>query len=173
MLDLSDRYNIFLTGEITQDTCKKFTEDLLKANGQLINLIINSPGGDFGSSMYIANLVERNHKIRTIAIGDTSSGAFMIFIAADERISTPYAYYMSHVVAEFEGEEEIRKPVDTSLAWAKNLLLQQYRFYRRHIDMSGSEIKKIFLTDHESEFSPLEMKKFGLVTKIDEILWTS
>jgi ATP-dependent Clp protease protease subunit len=93
-------------GEIDAAIAKECCEWIFQANfniedkPQVLNLVINSPGGDITAANAIIDVMRGSHiPIRTIGLGQIASAGLMIFIAGEKgmRTITENTSIMSHV----------------------------------------------------------------------------
>jgi ATP-dependent Clp protease protease subunit len=76
----------FLTGEITEETVEKCIQwivfENLDTKEKILTLYVNSSGGDLYQAFALIDVMHSSkHTIRTIAIGNIMSAAFLIFTA--------------------------------------------------------------------------------------------
>lgn len=113
MIDSTYRGNIWCTPQernnwrlyITElcDDPKNHIEavDMIREAGEedVVEVMITSPGGSIDiADMYLAAFGDSKAKIITRAIGECASAATTVFLAGDERVCEPGAYFMFHNV---------------------------------------------------------------------------
>lgn len=113
MVDQTYRGNIWCTPQERMDWRLYLTElcddpknhieavDMIREAGEedVVEIMITSPGGRVDiADMYLAAISDSKAKIITRAIGECASAATTVFLAGDERLCDPGAYFMFHNV---------------------------------------------------------------------------
>ncbi|QPI18284.1 prophage Clp protease-like protein [Pectobacterium phage POP15] len=113
MVDPTYRGNIWCTPQERMDWRLYLTElgddpknhiealDMIRTaeSEDVIEILITSPGGYCSiADMYLAAMADSQAKIITRAIGECASAATTVFLAGDERVCEPGAYFMFHNV---------------------------------------------------------------------------
>lgn len=131
-----------------------------------IQIIINSPGGHLDAGWAFIDLMRFvKNPIRTIAMGEISSMATMIFITGDTRIVAPNAIAMIHqfsaaAMGNYSDLVADRKAQD----------LSQKQFIKHFVEHSRykteKEVKQHILLSHDNYLSPSEMVRHGLADEV-------
>ncbi len=91
---------LFLFGEIVDKKALEIVEELHKTDKKIINLFINSDGGDVGAAIGIIDTILWYQKhgliINTIACGRAYSSAADILVCGSTRFGTENSTYMLH-----------------------------------------------------------------------------
>lgn len=103
-LKLLEHSTHYLNGEIDEDSIAPairwiLYENLSSKESKVLNLYINSTGGDLYEAMALIDVMNNSqHTIQTIGVGAVMSAAFMIFAAGTRgfRIAAKNASYMCH-----------------------------------------------------------------------------
>jgi ATP-dependent Clp protease protease subunit len=158
---------IFLNGPVTAKSSESIIRKLWSYHfdsdytGE-INLILNSPGGyaDAGWAL-IDTMSATRHHINTIAMGDISSMAVLIFVAGDTRKISENAITMIHhfssmsygnypdLIAERKGHD---------LEYSRGMK----HFLKHSKYNTETEILKNILKEQNNYLSPQQLKKHGL-----------
>lgn len=158
---------ITISGIIGWDTeAQDFREALQRANGDDVEIIINSPGGLVSDALEIYNLI-RNYSGQTLVklSGYAMSAASYIPLAANRVVAEDNAIYMIHNVigGVYGNHNEIIKYGETVRSMSKML----GKAYASRSGKSPEEIEQ--LMDAETYFFGDEMVEAGFV---DEIIAT-
>jgi len=110
-LKFLDNHIHFITGEIDEDNIRDaiqwiLYENLDKSKPKLLQLYINSTGGNLYDAFGLIDIMKRSyHPIRTIGLGSIMSAAFLIFASGKkgERYVAPNTGIMCH---QFSNEQE-------------------------------------------------------------------
>lgn len=164
-----------LMDEINSETTKPLIEFIFDANlaeekPKLINLIINSPGGDLHSAFAVIDVMAGSKiPIRTIGLGGIASAGLMIFIAGNKgmRILTPNTSIMSHHFSWFMGG----KYHELMVAGKEIDLTSEriMRLYKKHTGLDEKKIKSLLLPPNDVWLSAEEAKKYGLCDEVKEL----
>ena len=130
---------------------------------ELINVHINSYGGEVAEGLAIYNLL-RNHKakVRTYCDGFACSIASVIFMAGEERIMNAASLLMVHNawMWTYGNADQLRKDADD----LDKITQASIEAYKSRANISEEEIKK--LLDEETWILPSEALEMGLATTI-------
>jgi ATP-dependent Clp protease protease subunit len=142
---------------------KRVNAQLDEANGEDIEVSINSPGGDvFSGSEIYTTLKDYSGTITTKIVGIAASAASVVAMASDKTMMSPTAQMMIHNAATIAGGDhramahtsEVLKTVDKSITNA-------YRI------KSGLEEKELLdLMGQETWFTAQHAKEKGLIDAI-------
>lgn len=95
----SATHNFYIYGEITNlpDYVDMITILDTASEEDIINIYINSPGGDLDAAISIIHAIMRSRaNIITYGDGQVASAATLIFLASDAQVVLPYSNYMFH-----------------------------------------------------------------------------
>lgn len=70
--------------------------DMLSSKYDVIEIVLNSPGGSLNTTVDIAAAIKKFKYIVTIGKGEVASAAFMLWTMGDIRVVTDYSMYMAH-----------------------------------------------------------------------------
>ena len=70
--------------------------DLLSKKFDVLEITLNSPGGNLNTTVDIASIITKFNYIVTIGKGEIASAAFMLWTMGDIRVVTSYSMYMAH-----------------------------------------------------------------------------
>lgn len=166
-IDLDNR-RIHLIGEIDSYTSGMVIKGLqlmvAKDPDKEIDLYINSPGGDFYSSVGIYDYIRFiDTPIRTYNIGACMSGATLVFLAGTERYAFENSVFMFHSVASaVEGKAQ---DIITDAKECQTITSQMTAIYARHTTYSIREWAKLIKSDDVFIRSE-EAKELQIVTAI-------
>ncbi len=141
---------------------KDITSALLKANGENVDICINSGGGDvFAASEIYAKIQKYSGNVQIHVIGLAASAASVIMCAANSDISITSMVMIHNVssctsgnFSEFAHESEILRQADKAICQA-------------YVNKTGkSEIEMLTLMDKETWFTAKEAVELGLCDKI-------
>lgn len=160
---------ISITGEINRYTFDMFLEQYYyyeNKSDEIINIYINSPGGDidYGLGIYDLMLFNKKPEIWTYGFGNVSSIASIIFMAGKKRIISPNCYMMLHQLnASVEGSNNLIQSMSKVYKEIQDRLLyiQSYHTKREVSEIYNIEKNDIWLNAWEAV-------DFGIA---DEILY--
>lgn len=170
---------VFLLDEISQSTCFALIGDLTnyvmtedKTGDKVLNIIINSPGGDVSTMTTILGLINiaklNNILVRSYVLGTAASAASMIAIQADERYMTNLSQHFIHfgtVVSVTSKESEIEKIYLQTKEHSKTV-------QDLYIEASEGKLTQRMLEeiqkDERGYLSAKDCVRFGLCDKIIE-----
>lgn len=70
--------------------------DLLSKKFDVLEITLNSPGGNLNTTVDITSIITKFNYIVTIGKGEVASAAFMLWTMGDIRVVTDYSMYMAH-----------------------------------------------------------------------------
>lgn len=153
-------YDFFGIDCISPEKVSKLTKD---ANGEELEVVINSPGGDvFSGSQIYDILMSYPAKVTVRVQSIAASAASVIAMAGRPTVMSPVAQLMIHNVSssaygdyrDMDHMSEVLQSLNSSLAQA----------YKLKSGMSDEEIKS--LMDDETWFTSLEAKQRKLCDEI-------
>lgn len=158
-----------LFNDVTRDAARDVVGWILECNfatdkPPMLNLVINSPGGDLYAAFAIIDIMESSRiPIRTIGLGEISSAGLMIFMAGTkgERVLTPNTSIMSHRWSGMGGYGKSHELI----AAQRDTQLVNERMLRHYIKYTGIPEKKIhekLLPHHDVFLTADEAKKLGV-----------
>ena len=153
--------------DIESTTPKMVYESIEKANGEELEVEINSGGGSVyaGSEIYTA-LKEYQGNVITKVVGLAASAASVIAMAGKKVLMSPTAQMMIHNVSTYAGGDyRDMEHVAEVLKSANDTVANAYR-----IKTGKSQKELLSMMDKETWFSPQKAKEVGLV---DEIMFES
>ena len=95
----SATHNFYIYGQITSlpDYVDMITILDTASDEDIINIYINSPGGDLDAAISIIHAIMRSRaNIITYADGQVASAATLVFLASDAQVVLPYSNFMFH-----------------------------------------------------------------------------
>jgi len=130
---------------------------------ELINVHINSYGGEVAEGLAIYNLL-RNHKakVRTYCDGFACSIASVIFMAGDERIMNAASLLMVHNAWMYTAgnADQLRKDADD----LDKITQASINAYMQNVNITEDKLKE--LLDAETWILPSEALEMGFATSI-------
>lgn len=161
-----------LFGEINSDTSYECVAWLLNQNysndpPKMLNLIINSPGGDLNDGFAIIDVMNSIAiPVRTIGLGQIQSAGLMIFLAGakGERVLTPSTAIMSHQYSTTTAGKH-----NELITIQKEFNLTHQRMinhYRKHTGLSNADIEKYLLPANDVYLSAEEALEYGICDRI-------
>lgn len=139
------------------------TQELDKINANVIEVYINSYGGECAEGIAIYNALKRHKaKIKTYVDGFACSIASVIAMAGDERYMYPTSLLMIHNAWTFTGgnANDLRKEADT----LETITESSIKAYESVANISRDEIKA--LMDAETWLTANEALEKGFITEI-------
>jgi ATP-dependent Clp endopeptidase proteolytic subunit ClpP len=169
-------YNLIqITGDITEETAQKVTEELLTfdynnqilGNDQPIHMIINSGGGIVVAAWQICDIMDSiKTSVHTIGLGNISSAALVIFLNGEKghRILSRRTSVMSHqyswgVAGKYEDLKAANSEID-------NLYKRMIDFYIEKTGLDKQTISEKLLKSSDMWFTASQAKKYKLVDKV-------
>ena len=163
---------IFLSGEIdggrAESVCEKIIEFNVGQDVDLIQLLINSPGGQCAAGFAIIDLMDWSRlPIYTTGIGMVASMALALFMAGEKghRVLTPRTSVLSHRFSAFSfgnHSELVARRKEEDLLHQR--LLDHYLAHT-HLQ-SQDEVTDRLLRDVDTWLSPAEAVEFGIADTI-------
>lgn len=141
------------------------SKELDGIDADVINVYINSYGGEVAEGLAIYNSLKRHKaEVRTICDGFACSAASVVFMAGDERIMNPASLLMVHNAwTNASGNaKELRKSADD----LDTITQASIAAYKANVTISEEELKE--LLDNESWISPEAAVEMGFATAIAE-----
>lgn len=166
---LSQR-KVFIEGEITPEAACEFIKKIMVLNeedpSKLIDVLINSPGGEINSGMVMYDVIQASKApIRMFCIGRAYSMGAVLFACGNHgRYMLPHSELMLHeplLGNRVGGNSSSIKSISESLLETKRKMNQ---ILSKHTGKSEEEVEKA--TNYDHYFSPEESKSFGLCDKI-------
>ena len=179
-IQLSDKdqsahsYYLFMD-EVTLATTKPMVEWVFDTNfseerPDMLNLIINSPGGDLHAAFGMIDTMRGSAiPIRTIGLGQIASAGLMIFIAGtkENRILTPNTSILSHQYSwgAFGKEHELFATVKEFDLTTKKMVSH----YKKCTGLNEKKIRDILLPPQDIWLSAQEAKELGICDHVKEL----
>jgi len=173
-VSLKDYGIIYLSGLIDDGAAEKVCTEIIEYNfkdsSDVIQLIINSPGGDVHSGFAIIDIIEWSRlPVYTTGIGRIASMGLLIFMAGDKgnRVITPHTSILSHrfwSLAMGSHSDLIAKRKEEDLLHDR--ILQHYLTYANI--KSKEELEKTLLRDCDTWLNPEEAIKHGIADKVEK-----
>lgn len=148
--------------EFTPDMVR---EEIAKANGQPIRVVINSPGGEVFAGAAIYNALLQYEGRKTVRIdGVAASMASVIAMVGDEIHMSPGSTMMVHrpSVGAWGNVEELEKAIEMLKAIEETIL----PIYEERTGLSRDEV--FALLDAETWMSPEKAIELGFADKLEE-----
>lgn len=139
------------------------TRELDKINANVIEVYINSYGGECAEGIAIYNALKRHKaKVKTYVDGFACSIASVVAMAGDERYMYPTSLLMIHNAWTFTGgnANDLRKEADT----LETITESSIKAYESVTNISRDEIKA--LMDAETWLTANEALEKGFITEI-------
>jgi ATP-dependent protease ClpP protease subunit len=168
---------VYLIGMIGTENINKTIEEIRKLHEknpqEEITLLIGSGGGAIGPALNFYEWVKlKNIPLVTIAIGEVSSAAVIIFLAGQKRKATPHSFFTLHKGSSFK--EDIRMLLLRFFSpfryrdeadWWKTWKKFEIEIFKKETKLPQEEIQKALTKEH-LVLTPKEAKKFGLIDEI-------
>jgi ATP-dependent Clp protease protease subunit len=168
---------VYLVGSITSDTINRVMEEILrffKENPEEeIVLLISSCGGSGRAAITFYEWVRfKNIPLTTVAIGEVSSAAVIVFLSGKRRKATSHSWFALHKGGSLKGDivmmllrvlspSRYRDEAD----WGKMYKLAEKEITRKETKFSQEEIEKALEREHLI-LNAEEAKKYGLIDEI-------
>ena len=173
--DKSTHSFFLLMEEISLNSTKQAVEWIFECNfgeerPELLNLIINSPGGDLNAAFGLIDTMRGSAiPIRTIGLGQIASAGLMIFIAGEKgkRVLTPNTSILSHQYSwgAFGKEHELFATVKEFDLTTKKMIAH----YKKCTGLTEAKIREILLPPQDIWLSATEAKKHGLCDDVKDL----
>ena len=147
---------------IENTTPKKVNLLLQEANGEDVDVYINSPGGDVfaGSEIYTA-LREYTGKVRIKIVGIAASAASVVSQAGESEISPTGMFMIHNVKTDAHGDYNDMFQAGDTLLSANQSIINAY------LDKTGMESERLQeLMDKETYMSAQQAVELGFVDKV-------
>lgn len=157
---------INISGIVFSDMAEDVERQIDEANGEDIEVFINSPGGMVTSGLKIFNLLEQyDATVTTHISGLAASMASYIALAGNEVVADSNSIFMIHNARGLAiGDQLEMKKMANILESMSNILAQEYS------EKTGKSIEEIKeKMNEESFFFGREMKKYGFVDRIIKV----
>lgn len=163
---------VFINDVIEYENCSHLIADIttildIPGNG-LIEMFINSPGGDFYTALSIMNVLElakmKGLTINTYVTGEAASAASMLALMGDNRYIYKYARHMIHFGScfqEINKQTEIKKATFDAELFHKICL----EIYTTKTSMKESFVEKL-MEDEYGYMNAKECLKYKIATEI-------
>jgi ATP-dependent Clp protease protease subunit len=183
-----NQYFIMLSDAITTKTCDEVIAELVNLNAphfeeddkgnfrrvenkmklDVINLIINSEGGDLVAAIALIEVIGASViPVRTIAIGECASAALLIFMSGHQRVTTPTSSLLSHQLSSGgEGTYSNMKATIKSMKMYHDLMLSHYE---RCTGLPRDMIEDQLLNSEDVILTPEDAKGFNLCDVIMDL----
>lgn len=148
--------------EFTPDMVR---EELAKANGNPIRIIINSPGGEVFAGAAIYNALLHYPGRKTVRVdGVAASMASVIAMVGDEIIMSPGSTMMIHrpLVGAYGNVKDLENAIEMLKAIEDTII----PIYAKRTGLSNEEI--FALLEEEKWLSPQEAQELGFADKVEE-----
>ena len=168
---LLDKRQIFLEGEVSDESCNDLIKQLLYLqsvdNTKEITLFINSPGGSVIPGLALYDFIKMlDCDVNTCVMGTAASMGAILALAGKKRMMLPSSRWMIHDPSygsfnvggkkSHEIQEEVNKLNEVRETLAKIIA-----------DKTGKTMKEIYkVTAKDTYFNADEAIKFGLCTEI-------
>ncbi len=161
----------FLTGEITEETVEECIKwivyENLDSKEKILTLYVNSSGGDLYQAFALIDIMQSSkHSIRTIAVGNIMSAAFLIFTAGTkgERYLASNTGIMCH---QFSGGADA-KFHDLKAEMKENELLNQkmVNILKEATGLTPSRIKSKLLPASDVYLTAQEALDLGIADQL-------
>lgn len=164
--------DVYIYGDITswpvlESDVSSYTlsRELQDIDADIINVYINSYGGEVAEGLAIYNMLKR-HKalIKTYCDGFACSVASVIFMAGGERIMSPASLLMIHnaILSTTGNAEELRKSADD----LETISTVAFEAYRDAVSISEGDLQA--LLDAESWIAPDDALAMGFATSVSQ-----
>lgn len=174
---------IFLTDTIAVKNCDEVMADLINLNSpridektgkrlepeeEVINLFINSSGGDLTAAFALVNMIEASTiPVRTIAMGECCSAALVLFMSGHQRVITPNTSIMSHQLS--TGAEGTYGTMKANMYAIQQYHDRMIRLYEKYTGLSKDVIENNLLGDTDTFLTPEEALSFNICDLISDL----
>lgn len=170
---------ISLMGRIDVERIEKIQREITEAlkthPNEEITLILSSPGGGLGPALAFYEWVRlKNIPLTTIAIGEVSSAAVIVFLAGKKRLATTHTFFCLHKGGTLKEDIILflKRFIDPKRSQEEREGWKIYRktkveIYKKETKLPEKEIKRAL-----SGFlylNPQEAKERGLISEIINI----
>jgi len=166
---LLESRTILLAEPITKEVAERVTAKLLlldqESDKELINIYINSPGGDVDAGFAIFDMVRYiSAPVRCISTGLTASAAVVVLLATPKklRLSLPNSRFLMH-----QPSMGIHGSAADVRIEANEILKMREKINKLIADVSGQPLDKVEKGTRRNYWMDAEeAKKYGLVSRI-------
>ncbi len=168
---LFTKRKIFLTREVTDESCDDLLKNLMALNDdnpdEEITLYINSPGGDVLSGLAVFDYIKSmSAPLKTVCIGTAASMGAILFLSGKNREMYSHSRIMIHDPSYGNNNVSGKKPHEIQKELDK-LIMTRDTLAQIIATTTGKTIKEINkITKEDSYYYADEALKFGLATKI-------
>ncbi len=172
-LGLLKNHTHFLMGEIDDENIEKAIRWLLYENmdnsnpDKILTIYINSTGGSLTDAFGLIDVMQNsNFVVRTIAIGNIMSAAFLIFAAGDkgERYVAKNTSIMCHQFT--ESIDEKYHDIKAALKETENCNKRMVDILTEATGMAPSRVKSKLLLPSDVYLTAEELLEFGVADHI-------
>ena len=177
---------IYLIGEVDMAICETLLKEIITYNTvefdvdvtgkkikkphiDVINMIINSSGGDMDAAIGLITIMEASIiPIRTIAVGDCSSAALFILMAGDQKVVAPLTSILSHQFSTVaEGTfNNIRSTLKEFTTYNEKMTL----LYQKYTGLSRDVIEKELMTSDDVFLTPEQALQYNICNIISNLV---
>lgn len=148
--------NIYIIGEINEQTVEKFCADLNDYNGGNLNILIDSNGGYVDAAFVIADIINDLKSLGNITIqniGNVCSCATIIWLSANKRVwNENYSFLIHNPYVEMvTGDAETMIEYAIELQKTEDAIIDVYK------TVSGKSEQEIF--DRMQPETPLSVEE--------------
>lgn len=172
LVEVFDKFaNVQLNGPVCNETINPIINLILnlnltqedKQNPSVINLFIDTDGGDLSSAMRLVDVIRMSEiPVRTIGWGKVASAGLMIFMVGHERLFSENCSILSHN-ATFNAQLYSVRVNDFSQQQEFKLINERImRIYKESTGKDEKYIKKYLLRDNDVYLSAEDAVKHGL-----------
>lgn len=133
---ISRSRKIYITGEITLDAFKKFSEDMSKLESRstdLIDLTIASEGGDDYAALAFYDRIRASPcHVYGIATGLVASAASLILVGCHNRRITANSWVMVHETAHVMSQDIRTSQIEKEVAHSRRMEHQWSELFAKH-----------------------------------------
>jgi len=151
---------VYLIGMISTENINKIMEEIRKLYEgnpeEEVTLLIGSGGGAIGAALSFYEWIKiKNIRLVTVAIGEVSSAAVIIFLSGQKRKATPNSFFALHKGGSFK--EDIRMALLRILSpsryrdesdWWKTYKKFEVEIVKKETKISSEEIEKALTKEH-------------------------
>lgn len=159
---LLENHSHFLYGPIDEESIasalKWLMYENLKEEDKVLNLIINSEGGNLQDAFALIDMIRSSkHDVRTVGIGNVISSAFLIFVSGTKGLRTiaPNASILCHQYSDtIDGKHHDIKAYVKEAELANSRMI---RLLRDVTDLDTGTVKRRLLSASDAWLTPEEM----------------
>jgi ATP-dependent protease ClpP protease subunit len=160
-----------LDGMISEETVIPIVNSIMFENAaqrlDRIYLVITSGGGDVAYAFKLIDAIRMSSiPITAIGIGEVYSSAFMIFIAAHERLLTENVSILCHQFSMSFGDSVKEHEILAYNSETKNVRNRMFRLIEKYSNLTHRQISKTFFGPSDFWMTAEEMIKFKLADRI-------